>query len=177
MTTRQAKSDFLSVRIRCRPQSLCSWNYDLLGGSKQATIEFDNAWPEQGAIVVEGLRYRVRKEVEPTVRWSLEVVGHSHAEAIKEADNRRPFELTFGGETFALEPKGRFTRAYRLESAGEPLALMQPNHPMTRRGSIELLRPDLDFKLVAFAFWLVALMWIRESASSGSSGAGLADGP
>ena len=69
--------------LTCRPQSLCSWNYRILGAAADdATVTF--RWlNEGGEIFYDGQEYVIQKQGLMSGHWTLEHDGDVYADAQK----------------------------------------------------------------------------------------------
>ena len=67
--------------LLCIPQSLCSWDYRVLGVSAgEAALMFDY-FTEQGGVMLGGTQFSVRKHGPFSGRWTLEQDDQAVAEA------------------------------------------------------------------------------------------------
>ena len=156
--------------IRCRPKGTCSWDFILDGERHHATLEF-NWLSEQGAINADGIRLEVQNHGMLTGHWTLEHAGKEFASAQKCSAFTRTFEIQNPNGVFVLRAESAFGRRFRIEHSGDVIATMYPDHPFTRRFSIDIRTQKWDLATVSFSFWLVVLIW-RRAAQSGSAGGG-----
>ena len=157
--------------IRCRPKGVCSWDFLLAGEGHQSTLEF-NWSSEQGAIYADEVPFEVKKHGMLSGHWTLEHVGKVFSSAQKSTAFTRTFEIQKPGGFLVLRAESAFGRSFRLEHSGDVVATMYPDHPFTRRASIEIRTQKWDFETVSFSFWLVVLTWRRAAQSSSAGGAG-----
>ncbi|MHC4953010.1 MAG: hypothetical protein ACYTGZ_03910 [Planctomycetota bacterium] len=151
--------------IRCNPQGLCSYDYFLEGEGHRAEVEYD--WTsEQGVIVADGTRHRVRKHGLFSGRWSLDRNGNEVCSAIKPSAFTRTLEVDTPMGALELVAASAFTRVFRVEGRAGLIATIEPVHAFTRRATIEIRTREFDAATLAFLFWLTALMWRRASSNS-----------
>ncbi|QDV46322.1 hypothetical protein Enr13x_62310 [Stieleria neptunia] len=158
-------SNQTSTMIQCLPQGICSWNYHLSGEAFNGETAL-RVSSEQGSIVVDGIAFTVKKQGVFSGQWTLEHGGNEVASAQKQSVFWRTFDIDAPGGPLLLATDTPFTRCYTLRRGEESIATMRPNHPLTRRGKINLLTSEWDAPTVVFSFWLVVLIW-RRLAQSG----------
>ena len=146
--------------IRCIPTGICSWNFSLDGAGHHADLEF-RSFSDQGVLTADGITF----DVKPSAfsgPWTLARGGSSIASARKTRALTRTIEIE-GTEhdLLTLRPESFLGRSFRVERSGVVISRIRPDHPLTRRATIEALPEGLDFPTVCFLFWLVALMWRR----------------
>ena len=156
--------------IRCKPNGICSWNFLLDGEGHRATLEF-NWLSEQGAINADGKHFDVRKHGVFSGHWTLGQAGREVAVAQKSTAFTRTFDVQDSSGPLVLRAKSAFGRSFRVERSGNVIATMFPDHPFTRRASIDIHIAQWDFITVSFLFWLVVLTWRRAAQSASSAGA------
>ncbi|WP_182867305.1 hypothetical protein [Stieleria mannarensis] len=154
-----------STTVQCLPQGICSWNYNLSGGTLAGKTEL-RATSEQGALVVDGTAFAVEKNGIFSGQWTLKYDGSEVAAAQKRSAFTRTFDIDAPGGPLLLVADSGFSRCFALRQGEETMATMRPDHPLTRRGKIEILTSDYDSPTVLFAFWLVALMWRRAAQNN-----------
>lgn len=151
--------------IRCRPKGIFSWDFFLEGEGHLASLEF-NWLDEQGAITVDGTPFEVRKHGVLSGHWTLNQASLGIISAQKTSAFTRTFELQNSSGPVVLSAESTFGRSFRVERSGELLATISPDHPLTRRSTIETLIQSWDFPTISFSFWLVVLTWRRTAQSS-----------
>lgn len=156
-----------SMIVDCTPRGICSWDYLLRGEGHSAEVRL-RTFGEGGELIVDGSALEVRKGPWLSGEWSLLHFAHPVLLAHKPSAFRRRFEFSGPAGGGVLEPASFFGRAMRLDAAGAQCSI-QPVHVFTRRATIE--GRFEDFRVVAFAFWLTALLW-RRAARNNSSGGG-----
>ena len=157
--------------IRCKPKGLCSWNYFLDGEGRHASLEF-NWLGEQGAITADDIQFEVRKHGAFSGHWTLDRDRESVVSAQKPSAFTRTFEIQDAEGTLLLCAESALGRSFRVERSGEVVATIRPDHPFTRRATIEASGPKWAFPTACFAFWLVVLTWRRAASSSSGASAG-----
>ena len=157
--------------IHCLPQSLCSWDFTVLGlSSGAATVEYD--WlTEQGRMVIAHQECEVRKQGVFSGHWTCEQGGRVLAEALKPSAMFRTFEISCRGEGpgLTLAAESAFHRAFEILQERRVVGRISPAHPFTRRATIQCSE-GVPEHLQLFAFWLAGLAW-RRSARSNSGAA------
>lgn len=155
--------------IRCKPRGICSWNFELTGEGHTATLEF-NWFSEQGTIVVDGTPHEVDKGGVFSGAWQLIQGAESIASAQKSSAFTRTFELETSIGPLLLKAESIFKRTFELEQNGQRIATIAADHAFTRRATIET-HGEVDFRTLAFAFWLAVLMWRRAQSNNSAAGA------
>ncbi|MEK7951407.1 hypothetical protein [Luteolibacter soli] len=154
--------------IECLPRGICSWNYELSCAGHGAQTEL--RWMgEQGSLWVDGESFNVVKEGLWSGRWRLEGNAGTLFVAQKVSAFRRTFEIDGRGGQAVLRAESAFGRSMLLEGERVNVAI-RPAHVFTRRASIQ--GEVGDFRLVAFGFWLTALLWRRAASNNNSGGGG-----
>jgi hypothetical protein len=155
--------------IRCKPMGICSWDFFLDGEGHQSTLEF-NWLSEQGAITADGIRFEVRKHGTFSGYWTLDHAAKEVASGQKSTAFTRTFEIQDPSGALVLRAESPFGRRFRVERSGDVIATMFPDHPFTRRATIEIHAQKWDFATVSFSFWLAVLTWRRAAQSSSAGG-------
>lgn len=152
--------------IECLPCGICSWSYDLSGDGHRAETVL-RGFGEQGKLRVDGESFDVVKEGIWSGRWRLESISGTLFTAQKASAFMRTFEITGRDGGSVLSADSAFKRAMRLEG-DQANVTIRPVHAFTRRA--EITGEAADFRLVAFAFWLTALLWRRAASNHNSQG-------
>jgi hypothetical protein len=151
--------------IRCKPKSLCSWNFVLEGDHHEASLEFH--WiGEEGTIIADGARFDVRKHGVYSGHWTLELDGAIIASAQKPSVWTRRFVIENAVDSLVLRPISMIGRGFRIDRSGDMIASILPDHAFTRRATIDTFEQNWDFPTICFSFWLVVIMWRRVAATS-----------
>ncbi len=150
--------------IQCIPKGFFSSDFRLQGIGHHGDLGF-NWLTEQGALTVDDTSFEIRKHGPLSGSWTLEHNGTPVIAAQKSSPLVRAFALDTGCEEFALRARSPFGRSFELSRLHQTVASFLPDHPMTRRSQITPFNGDLDFRLLAFSFWLVVLTWNRSSGS------------
>ena len=146
--------------ITCLPQSLCSWDYRLLGTrTGDAGVTF-NAMSKQGTLTLGHSQYDIRKESILVSRWTLETRGEVMGNAEKISLFRK-FQLQTAGPALTLEG-APLSSTYRMIANGREVGTIQKMHPFTRRATIDCSEAINELDQI-FAFWIAAMMW-REAS-------------
>lgn len=122
---------------------------------------------EEGSVTVAGVHFAVKKHGMLSGHWTLRYEGEETISAKKCSAFTRTFELDAPGGPLLLRAESPLTRCFRLERGEETIATIRPDHPLTRRATIQVLSPDWDAPEIFFAFWLVVLMWRRAAQNNG----------
>ena len=155
--------------LTCVPQSLCSWDFRVLGASANAALTFD-FFTEQGGISLGQTELAVRKHGPLSGHWTLERDGMVAIDANKPNALFRSFDLSAGAIHFTLKAQSPITRCYEILSDNQIAGTICPVHPFTRRAVIEC-NPTIPEIAQLFSFWLAVITW-RRAARNNSSGAG-----
>ena len=147
--------------LTCLPESLCSWDFRVLGASVACSVTF-NFFTEQGGIAL-GLKHLVvRKHGPMSGHWTLEDHGQPVAEAHKPDLFFRTFEIQAGSLRISAQAQTPFTRSFNILCGGRTVGTIRPAHAFTRRAFIEC-SPEVSEACQIFAFWLAALTWRRQA--------------
>jgi hypothetical protein len=146
--------------IECIPAGIFSWNYSLTGDGHAASLEV--AWfDESGFAQIDGAEYRIRKQGWLSGRWTMSNRDGVIFKAKKLCAFSRFIEISLpDSQKATLCPRG-FGRAMELE-APEGRSQLTPLHWFGR--STRIHGSITDFRLLAFSFWLTALLWRRASS-------------
>ena len=156
--------------LTCLPQSICSWDYrvpDAPGGGAEL---YFNHWTDQGRIVVGREEFEVRKGGLFSDRWTLEHGGRGIAETARPNVFFRRFEIEINGLQFTLKAVSPLASGFEILQGDRRLGAIDRVHIFTRRATIEC-EPEAPELVQLFAFWLVALLWRRQSQHSGAAAA------
>lgn len=157
----------MSVTLTCIPQSLCSWNYRVVGLDAAMMVDFD-FFSEQGRIDFHTQQQRTLDIVKPTMlvgHWLLKLEDTVIAEAHKLSLFAKTIEIRAGGRNFVLTPKSVLGRSFLLKAGEARIGVLAPVHPFTRRAECRF-NDEISVDVMAFAFWLSALMWRRQQNKS-----------
>lgn len=165
MVTRLWTWSYLGV-IECRPMGICSWDFELRGEGRMASLGF--AWPrEHGWINLEGRSLDIQKQSFFVGSWHVLEGGSVRARVEKRSAFTRSFDLITPSGSYILEAEFIGTRTMRLQGPDAD-ARVTAAHMFTRRAVIDGRLPD--FETLALAFWLTALTW-RRAAKNNHAGA------
>lgn len=154
--------------LTLNPKGCFTWNCFLEGEDHQVELTFD--WfTEQGAAIVDGVHYAVRKHGVWSGRWTLERDGQTHVSAHKESSFRRSFQIDGPLGPLALRAESAFCRTMRVERGGALIATIAPNHLFTRRSAVNTHDAEWDFPTLALVCWLTVMLWRRQASNSGGA--------
>lgn len=152
--------------IRCLPKGVCSWDYIVEGEGMLAEVTY-GTFKEKGTLVLNGQSFEVSKLSMLSGEWVLTQSGTRIASATKQSAFKRTLSITKGLDQWQLRAESALGRSFLIIRSNKMIGEISPMHAFTRRASIEMMSSEYDTELVAFSFWLVALMW-RRSSSNGS---------
>ena len=154
--------------LTCVPQSLCTWNFRVLGTSAGSAAVTFNFFTEQGTVSLGAAEFAVRKHGPLSGYWTLEHEGRTLADANKPNAMFRCFELRALDLHFTVQAQSALTRCYDILSDGQFRGTIRPVHPFTRRAYIEC---DSEVPELAqlFSFWLAVVTWRRAASDSASA--------
>jgi len=143
------------------PQSERGWTYDIWLNDELAGVVRFGRFFERGSITFERRLYRVRKHGPLSLRWTLEADRKVVCEAVQTSRFNRRFQLKSPADEFVIQDLSALARGFNiLRNDDAVIGSIHPNHPMTRRVTVDQPAGVRDIDLV-FAFWLVALTWRR----------------
>jgi hypothetical protein len=153
------------LMIHCKPNGIFSAGFTLTGDISHTTLDF--SWfTESGTIKTSGHSFEVSRDGIFSGRWHLRRNGESFVVAEKTSAFRRSIEITHGHQRYLLKARSAFGRSMALSGPGVD-ATISPSHPFTRRSSITGTLPPPE--VIAFAFWLIALLWKRAANNNSNS--------
>ena len=153
--------------LRALPRSIFSWNFNVYL-DRELIVAIDMRWfGEGGSFEYGGRRFDLRKAGVFSGEFSLEENGRVIAEATK-TTMVRMFTIRWAGESYTLRALSPLTRRFVIEQQGEVVGGIGPDHPFTRKSSIQL-PGGMPAEVGVFMFWLVALMWRRSQNSAAAS--------
>jgi len=152
--------------IQAKPRHLLSWCFELFADRAFPTT-LELSWVrERGGFLWDGLSYRMGREAWLSGDFFLMNGDVAVAKADKSSAFFRRFVVSAGDREMILAAESPFTRCFRLTENGRTIGSIRPNHPFTRKCTIDL-PDDLEMPVRVFIFWLVVLMW-RRAANSNS---------
>ncbi len=151
--------------IRCLPQGICSWNYWLNHNGKQDAVIMNCGFRGSGKLIIEGSTLDMKKRGFFQTSWQVQYEGQELMSA------SRPNILS--SQTTVEDPYGEWTlrriscfqRAMSVSQNELTFATIRPDHCFTRRATIEVLRPEIQYPTLVFCFWLAAHGWMADSQS------------
>jgi len=151
--------------LTCLPQSICSWDFCVIGAAAgPASVAF-NFWTEQGGITLGDAEYAVRKHGALSGLWTLEQNGSVLAAVQKPSAFFRRFEFQNRTPELIVKAQSPLGRSYDLLSGDQSLGTISPAHPFTRRASIACDNAVSELEQL-LAFWLVVITWRRAAKSN-----------
>jgi hypothetical protein len=155
--------------LTCLPESLCSWNYRVLGArGGAASLRFN--YREHGVIALGSEQFAIVKHGMFNSHWTLERNGEVIADACKPSAFSREFQITAkeDGGCMTVKARSMFSRGFELCANGAVVGTVEPIHAMTRRAVVNAseIVPELG---QLFAFWLIALSWRRQQAAAAAA--------
>jgi len=148
--------------LTCLPQSLCSWDYRILGARAGASAITFNMMSQQGTLQHGGDLYQI---VKPTIlvgRWTLESGGSVIGTAEKSLMIRH-YAVDTGGTPFSVQAR-LMSSTFNIVVGARNVGEVRKMHPFTRRAVVDCSNA-VDELGQLFAFWLCALAW-RNAARS-----------
>lgn len=125
---------------------------------------------EGGELVIDGVRYQLRREGLASGAFQLSRDGGLVVEAHKPSAFSNRFDIEHDGHRYELAKAGFLTKRFELRQDGRAVGSIAPHHPFTRRCEVAL--PDaLPLPVQVFLTALVVLMWNRDAnTAAGTSG-------
>jgi len=90
-----------------------------------------------------------------------------HCSAKKRSAWKRSVDIESPMGTLFLASDGVFRRSFFVALDGKVIATIRPRRAFSWHAELDVLVEDYDFPTMAFAFWLVILLW-RRGQGSGS---------
>ncbi|CAN5383553.1 hypothetical protein BH10PLA1_BH10PLA1_08990 [soil metagenome] len=150
--------------LTCLPQSICSWNYRILGTRFGESRVAFNQFSQQGTIDHDGNHYEIVKEGLLPGRWTL----HNHNSVLGHAEKSvmiRHYTLFIAGPAVTVKVAHFLGAAFSVEVGGLNVGEIRKMHPFTRRAVIDCSKAVSELNQI-FAFWFCALTWRNTSRSS-----------
>lgn len=127
-------------------------------------------WRETGGLTIKGSTYRVYREGLMSGSFILESDGSVLARAEKPSAFYRSYLVEHGGKKFTLEAESAFFRKFILSEGGQRIGSVYPEHAFTRKAVIDFPE-EIPLAVRIFMFWLVMVLWKRDSDAAGASAA------
>lgn len=154
--------------LTCLPQSLCTWDFRVLGASAgPATLTF-NFFTEQGSMSLGRDQFAIRKHGAWSGHWTLERHGQTVVDARQPHVMFRSFELKAAEIQLTVKAQFALTRGYDILSSDRLIGTIRPAHAFTRRAFIEC-RSEVPEVVQLFAFWLAVITWRRAAINKSKS--------
>jgi hypothetical protein len=152
--------------LTCLPQSLCSWDYRIVGTKAGPAALTFNFWTEQGTMTLGPESYAIVKGGPLSGHWMLQASdGAVVANAIKPSAFVREFEVDTGERMFTVRAQAPLGRSFDLLSNGSMLGTIAPAHAFTRRATIDG-GVGLAEREKLFGFWLAVMTWRRAAKNN-----------
>jgi hypothetical protein len=148
--------------LNCLPQSLCSWDFRILGGPSGPAATAFKFLSADGTISLASLEYQVRRKGWLFGNWTLERDGQTFATGEKGMATFRSFQIRWDAGYLVAKPRSFFTRGYDLWMNDAIVGTILPIHAFTRRAIIEC-DPAVPELIQLFAFWITARIWRTEA--------------
>ena len=155
-------------QIQAKPKHLFSWGF-VLSVNHNHLVTMDVSFiREGGQFIWNNNTYQLSREGFYCGDFLLLKDNEIIARASKPNPFTRRFVLGIGNREIVLAANSPFTRCFHLTENNMTIGSISPNHPFTRRTTIEL-PDDMDIPIQVFIFWLVVLMWRRASNSNAAN--------
>ena len=145
------------------PKSWFSWNFLLREARGTVVGEvLLSSWRERGAVVADGLTYRIYREslLGPFVMEAPD--GSMAALASKPGAFRRRFIVSDDRRTYELKAVSSFGRKFDVFCDEKPIGAIEPQNCFGRQANIHF-NEDVPPAIQAFLAWLTLLLWKRDS--------------
>jgi hypothetical protein len=152
--------------LKCIPQSLFTWDFQVQGAAGGAAALDFNFFTEQGDIRYGATHYNVVKHGPFSGEWTMEKGGEVCARAVKANPLTRVFDVHEAGGAFQLKAVP-LMRTFDILQNGNVIGTISPEHFLTRASTIDC-GPEVSEPGQLFCFWLAALMWRRAARDSTS---------
>lgn len=146
--------------LTCIPQSLCTWDFRVLGASAGPAELTFNFFTEQGSMSLGRDQFAIRKHGPLSGHWTLERRGKTVVDARKPSAMFRSFELSAPEIQLTVKAQFALTRGYDILSSDRLIGTIRPAHAFTRRAFIEC-SSEVPEVVQLFAFWLAVITWRR----------------
>lgn len=144
------------------PTAWYSFNFHLTGGEHRAILGF-NWFGEQGTVIVDDVECQIRKQGILNPEWRLEVDGQAICVARKTGIFTSTFEIESPRGNLIFKRASMFGWKFSLESAEGLLASIDRAGVFTRKLTLNVFDPELEFPIIALVCWLRLLMIRREN--------------
>ena len=154
--------------LRAVPKHWLSSKYKVLENGTTIAMVDSSAWREAGQLTIKGSTYRVYRERLMSGAFILESGGSILARAEKPSALYRSFQVEHEGRQYTLEAESAWARKFVLSERGVRLGSVYPENAMTRKAVIDF--PEaISLAGRIFMFWLVMILWTRDSESAAAS--------
>ena len=130
--------------------------------------ELDNsAWREKARVQLEDETYSLYREGHFSGYFLIEHNGRLLARASKPSALRNTFEVELAGRVFVLRQLSIWKRRFGLFNGDKQIGSIYPLSVFSRRANIDL-PGDWPLPIRVFVFWLVFIIWKRQSQAAAS---------
>lgn len=120
---------------------------------------------EHGTLLTGGRAWELGREGWASGEFFLKGDGRRSATAAKPSAFLRSFRVDLNGDVYTWEADSAFTRSFVLREGSRVVGSMRPEHPFTRRTTIDL-PSGLSLEHRAFLVWLALVLWRRQRHAS-----------
>ena len=151
--------------LNATPTSCFRGNYTVSDhGKNVATVKV--SWLKgTGRLRVRGKSYVLYRQGLVSGPYVAESDGKVVAEADKPSVFRRRFSVRFAGRKIEVRALSLFSRTFVVYEGLKRIGEIGTRHIFTRKARIDLPK-NVPLDVQAFCFWLVVLMWRRQSNSA-----------
>jgi hypothetical protein len=148
--------------LKCRPESLWNWDFQISGSSAGIASTKLDRWKEDGAIEYAGRPYSITKRKGVGLgRWILMANSVIYAEAQVLSIGISKIEITTPGLSL-LAKAYPFNRTYDFFISKEKVGTIEPAHLLTRYSTIDFKEGVPELTQI-FCFWVAAIKWYYAS--------------
>lgn len=151
--------------LEARPLGVFSRDFDIEAEGQSVALLDVSRWREAGAISIQGQPYRLYREGLMSGGFVLEKEGQIVARAIKPSPFSARFDLELNAHRCSLRRASIFGRSFSVFQDGVAVGSIHPASMFSRRTIIDL-PTDWTVPVQVFAFWLVLVIWNRDSAAA-----------
>jgi hypothetical protein len=151
--------------LRAIPKGWLSSDYTVFE-NETAVAEVDLSFlTESSDIRIKEGIYKAYREGWASGAFVIESAGSILARAEKPSALYRSFIVEYGDRKYTLEAESALLRKFILMEEAEKIGSIYPDHAFTSRAMIELPE-EIPLPVRIFMFWLVVILWKRDSDSA-----------
>ncbi len=154
--------------LRAVPKHWLSSAYKVLENDTTIAMVDSSSWREAAKLTIKGSIYRAYREGLMSGAFILESNGLILARAVKPSALYRSFQVEHEGRQYTLAADSVWTRKFVLSEGGVPLGSVYPESAMTRKAVVDFPE-EISLAGRIFMFWLVMLLWKRDSEAAAAS--------